>query len=203
MRHWAIPFLVLCACDVAPRPVDLERSRIETPEEGYQFFVDTIIASSTARSIAEGCNAYTFDQTLRDQQMRFFEAEMDRLAVDDPNTLNEIHRRLGVTATAEQVAANGYEGLTAPDVNTGFLVRNAGLTVDIGTRAIGMVARSGLEDDCADAEREISQGTLAGTFLKRVPDDQMGGFVFRFLDAPELREGAQEGSLAAPPTPVE
>ncbi len=203
MRLWAIPLVALAACDVAPRPIDLERSSIETPEEGYQVFLDTIIASNAARGIAEGCNTFAFDEVARDKRMRFFETEMERLAVDDPNTLNAIHRRLGVTVTAEQVAAQGYEGLTAPDVDTGFLLRNAGLTVDIGTRAIGMVARHGLEDDCADAEREIAQGTLAGSFLKRVTDDQLGGLAIQDAEPPELRAGEQGDLLAMPLIPVE
>ncbi|MEY1555057.1 hypothetical protein AB3Y40_05430 [Yoonia sp. R2331] len=176
MRRGAIALLALTACDVAPRPVELERGFVETPAVGYQLFVDTIIASSTARRAAEGCPAYSFDEAARDGQMRFFEDEMERLAVDDPATLEGIHQRLGIDVTAEQVVANGYDGLSAPDVDTGFLIRNAGVTVDIGTRAIGMVGRRGLVDDCKDAEREIAQGTMAGSFLKPIEGELNGTF---------------------------
>lgn len=161
----------LTACDVAPRPIDLERSFIDTPEEGYQVFVDTIIASNTARQIAEGCDRFDLDEAKKERQMQFFEAEMERLAVEDPATLEAIHQRLGIAVTAEEVVANGYDGLSAPDIDTAFLLQNAGLTVDIGTRAVGMLARRGLREDCADADREIAQGTMAGSFLASVEDE--------------------------------
>lgn len=176
MMRWIVPFLALAACDVAPRPIDLERSFIETPQEGYQIFVDTIIASNIARSAAENCAAFEFDEAVKDRQMRFFEREMERLAVEDPQTMEEIHRRLGIDVSADQVAASGYEGLTAPQVDTGFLVRNAGLTVDIGTRAIGTVVRTGLRSDCDDVNREISQDTLASSFLRPVEGELNGTF---------------------------
>jgi len=163
----SIVFFGLCACDVAPGPVLLEQSSIEAGEEGYQFFIDTTIAEVIAESVSENCRELIFDTGLRDEYRSFFHSELERLSAADPRVFDEIMGRLGFPIRARDVADLDVEELQNFSVDRDFFITNPELTADVGTRAIGIVFRTGLEYTCEDGEREIAQQTRAGSFLFR------------------------------------
>ena len=168
MRWW-LALLPLAACDVAPRPIDLERSFIETPDEGYQVFVDIYTAIGASEIIAGACDAVDVDREKTDAYADWSETEFFRLAEEDPETFDALARRVGLPLRASDVSDDDFTAWETFKRNFSFgtfAVVNLGFTVDAVSRATGVVIRNGAQPDCDDAAREREQGTLTGLFLR-------------------------------------
>lgn len=162
---------VLSGCDVAPQPTDFERNLIQTPEQGYRVFADGLLASNMARQVAKTCAGYRFDEVERERYFNGMIADWKRLAREDPATFDGLMRRIGLSITPAEMQSDRFDSLQSVfgGLNVGaYQARNAGITADLGGRAIGSILRRGLTSDCADAKREVAQKTLAGSFLKPV-----------------------------------
>lgn len=192
--RWILLMLPLAACDVAPRPIDLERSFIETPDEGYQVIADFMTAMLTTQWIASECDTYEADRVRQQAFIDWLEADLNRLAAEDPETFNDTMTLTGMPVTAEEWLKNGGGGMFPDRPGLGFLGARLGVGIDALTRLIGAGVRTRGDFNCASAEREIAQGTLAGSFLKPVPEDQPGGLTVSVPEAPRVDASKQAAS---------
>jgi len=163
---WCIAAISLTACDVAPKPIDFGNSKIETAGEAYQVFADGALASSVSKNLAAACDGFDHDVAAERRYRSFFEAEFERLLVEDPEVAREFLSRLGFNFPKGPLPIKSFNDIKGRDINTAYLAVNAGVTFDIGARAIGGVLRQRGSPNCAAADREVAQGTLAGSFLR-------------------------------------
>ena len=145
-------------CTTDSRPIDLTESRIETSAEGYRVFSDITLARLSARALAEGCDRVELDELAVVRYEGWLDAEIARLAREQPDLLESIVARFGLPL--EAIRGGG------PEIDADFLLRNPGLTFDFGGRIAGEMFRQGSAPDCEDAARVMARSGLVGWFLR-------------------------------------
>ncbi|MEO9865686.1 MAG: hypothetical protein ABJO29_06555 [Yoonia sp.] len=132
----------------------------------YDFMLDQSVASKRARDIVRACLPLQLDRAAIARRNDIRTNEMARLEQDDPQVLLDFADRMGIPVEANSRIANrtGTRNPTALAM-TGL---NSGMLADFGGSVLLRLAVSPSSDSCSDGAREMDNGTLVGSFLKRV-----------------------------------